>query len=110
MPESRAFPTPGVQPSAVRMVNKNLEATPGIEPGYAVLQTAASPLRHVAIKGTSINDHSGLGNLISFFAAVIPKFCVVLFRRSTNQQMRPSLPGGGQGALECPFCIPLIGF
>src|ERR1043165_7401688 len=26
-----------------------LEATPGIEPGYAVLQTAASPLRHVAL-------------------------------------------------------------
>lgn len=25
-----------------------MEATPGIEPGYAVLQTAASPLRHMA--------------------------------------------------------------
>ena len=25
-----------------------LEATPGIEPGYADLQSAASPLRHVA--------------------------------------------------------------
>jgi protein-L-isoaspartate(D-aspartate) O-methyltransferase len=28
-----------------------MEATPGIEPGYAVLQTAASPLRHVAGQG-----------------------------------------------------------
>ncbi len=28
-----------------------MEATPGIEPGYAVLQTAASPLRHVAERG-----------------------------------------------------------
>ena len=27
---------------------KTLEATPGIEPGYADLQSAASPLRHVA--------------------------------------------------------------
>ena len=26
----------------------DLEATPGIEPGYADLQSAASPLRHVA--------------------------------------------------------------
>ena len=26
-----------------------LEATPGIEPGYTDLQSAASPLRHVAI-------------------------------------------------------------
>ena len=28
-----------------------LEATPGIEPGYADLQSAASPLRHVAPRG-----------------------------------------------------------
>jgi hypothetical protein len=27
---------------------KSMEATPGIEPGYADLQSAASPLRHVA--------------------------------------------------------------
>src|SRR5689334_12290614 len=27
---------------------RRLEATPGIEPGYADLQSAASPLRHVA--------------------------------------------------------------
>ena len=26
-----------------------MEATPGIEPGYADLQSAASPLRHVAV-------------------------------------------------------------
>ncbi len=26
-----------------------MEATPGIEPGYEVLQTSASPLRHVAV-------------------------------------------------------------
>jgi hypothetical protein len=25
-----------------------MEATPGIEPGFTVLQTVASPLRHVA--------------------------------------------------------------
>ena len=28
---------------------KYVEATPGIEPGYADLQSAASPLRHVAL-------------------------------------------------------------
>src|SRR5215469_5821343 len=33
-----------------------MEATPGIEPGYAVLQTAASPLRHVAEGGAPITD------------------------------------------------------
>src|SRR3954469_2810480 len=30
---------------------KIMEATPGIEPGYADLQSAASPLRHVAFFG-----------------------------------------------------------
>jgi hypothetical protein len=33
---------------------RKLEATPGIEPGYAVLQTAASPLRHVAGTGAAL--------------------------------------------------------
>ena len=28
----------------------NLEAAPGIEPGYTDLQSAASPLRHAAIR------------------------------------------------------------
>ena len=31
-----------------------LEATPGIEPGYADLQSAASPLRHVAVHTEAI--------------------------------------------------------
>jgi hypothetical protein len=30
---------------------EQVEATPGIEPGYADLQSAASPLRHVALVG-----------------------------------------------------------
>src|SRR5690349_4058819 len=30
-------------------IQKKMEATPGIEPGYADLQSAASPLRHVAL-------------------------------------------------------------
>ena len=31
-----------------RLNEEKLEATPGIEPGYTDLQSAASPLRHVA--------------------------------------------------------------
>ncbi len=41
-----------------------LEATPGIEPGYADLQSAASPLRHVAsgfFALPGINPVAGLG-------------------------------------------------
>jgi hypothetical protein len=34
-----------------RLRQKRVEATPGIEPGYADLQSAASPLRHVALVG-----------------------------------------------------------
>ena len=34
---------------AIDSIRKNLEATPGIEPGYTDLQSAASPLRHVAL-------------------------------------------------------------
>ncbi len=34
--------------SKKRRKSKKLEATPGIEPGYTDLQSAASPLRHVA--------------------------------------------------------------
>jgi|KBSMisStaDraftv2_1062788.scaffolds.fasta_scaffold83942_1 hypothetical protein len=37
-----------------------LEATPGIEPGFADLQSAASPLRHVAPYRFSVGK-SGLG-------------------------------------------------
>ena len=33
---------------------KKLEASPGIEPGYADLQSAASPLRHEALAGRQI--------------------------------------------------------
>ena len=49
---------------------KVLEATPGIEPGYTDLQSAASPLRHVAspfnlrlITGTYGADNSSLLSL-----------------------------------------------
>jgi hypothetical protein len=34
-----------------------MEATPGIEPGYADLQSAASPLRHVAGLGPEAEAH-----------------------------------------------------
>jgi hypothetical protein len=37
-------------------VSRNLEATPGIEPGCTDLQSAASPLRHVANPGRSTRD------------------------------------------------------
>ena len=46
----------GVEDAEVRLeVSKSgkLEATPGIEPGYADLQSDASPLRHVASLITS---------------------------------------------------------
>jgi hypothetical protein len=36
-----------------------MEATPGIEPGYADLQSAASPLRHVAPPGRLLIAGSG---------------------------------------------------
>lgn len=36
-----------------------MEATPGIEPGYADLQSAASPLRHVASKCMQAGDGRG---------------------------------------------------
>ena len=39
-----------------------MEATPGIEPGCALLQSAASPLRHVAPSGGSIQPINSLGN------------------------------------------------
>ena len=43
---------PPLQSMAISPDNaeKYVEATPGIEPGYADLQSAASPLRHVALE------------------------------------------------------------
>jgi hypothetical protein len=38
----------GGSPEAQDVSASELEATPGIEPGYTDLQSAASPLRHVA--------------------------------------------------------------
>ena len=34
-----------------------MEATPGIEPGFTVLQTVASPLRHVAESSLPMRSH-----------------------------------------------------
>ena len=44
-----------------------MEATPGIEPGFTVLQTVASPLRHVAIPGRGLyqmrgSSHNGVAD------------------------------------------------
>ena len=34
----------------IAVIAENLEAPPGIEPGYTDLQSAASPLRHGALQ------------------------------------------------------------
>src|SRR5437660_7884954 len=39
-----------------------MEATPGIEPGCALLQSAASPLRHVAPSGALFYARPAIGN------------------------------------------------
>ena len=43
-----------VSPAEVIEESWKLEATPGIEPGCADLQSAASPLRHVAPSGAEL--------------------------------------------------------
>ena len=43
-----AFALKGFGAAVSAAARRRLEATPGIEPGYADLQSAASPLRHVA--------------------------------------------------------------
>jgi hypothetical protein len=50
-----------------------LEATPGIEPGYADLQSAASPLRHVAPRAKLLRHVKKLCNGFVIVLAAILK-------------------------------------
>ena len=45
-----------------------MEATPGIEPGYTDLQSAASPLRHVANRAGLLPSISRVSSLSCQFA------------------------------------------
>lgn len=49
-----------------------LEATPGIEPGYADLQSAASPLRHVASRRRVLSQRHAICKMPGFQTVILP--------------------------------------
>ena len=66
-----------------------MEATPGIEPGYTDLQSAASPLRHVAEPAVAVGI-AGTGTLSGEVQKpfAYPRACSQFRRKSSYHKVR----------------------